>query len=311
MSSEMIDRRQLLKGALGGLAGLAATSGASIASPRQSGITALNDNVSVVTNVGTNVLIRSTDEGLVLVDSGTPEFSDRLITTLGQWPGGERVRTVFNTHWHRENTGSNAELARAGARIIAHENSRVWMATPYWVPAEERYQEARPRAAHPTETFYVDGSLTVGDERIDYGYLIEAHTNADIYVFLRDSNVIGVGDVASPARDPQFDVFTGAWIGGRLDAMDRILELCDEETRIVPGYGPVISRAELQTERDMMGTIYDRTVDQARQGDSARDMLDAGVMDGLRRNLDDPYQFLDDVYQGLWAHHNKLAPNVV
>jgi hypothetical protein len=73
----------------------------------------------------------------------------------------------------------------------------------------------------------------------------------------------------------------------------------------------VISRAELKAERDMMSTIYDRTVDRVRDGDSAEDMLKAGVMNGLSRTFKDPGKFLYDVHKGLWAHHNKLAPNVV
>ena len=318
------DRRQLLKGALGGLAGLAlpglanafphtaiSAPAAATAIPRQSGIAVLSDTLSLWTDVGTNVLALSTTEGLVLVDSGAPESADRFMAHLGELPGSERVQTVFNTHWHPEQTGSNEALGQAGARILAHENTRLWMATPYWIPAEDRYQEARPEAAHPTETFYDNGSMNAGSERIDYGYLIAAHTSGDIYVFFRDSNVLAVGDVVSPARDPELDYFTGAWIGGRVDAMDRLLEMSDAETRIVPGYGPVIARRDLQLERDMMATIYDRTVDLARQGDSAQNMLEAGVMEGLGRTWNDPYKFLDDVYKGLWAHHNKLAPNVV
>ena len=202
-------------------------------------------------------------------------------------------------------------LRQGGATIVAHENTRLWMATPTWLPAEDRYRPPRPRDAHPTKTFYVDGSMNAGGERIDYGYLIEAHTSGDIYVFFRDSNVLAVGDVASPARDPELDYFTGAWIGGRVDALDRLLALSDDTTRIVPGYGPVMSRAELQAERDMMKTIYDRTVDRVRQGDNVEDMLEAGVLNGLARTWKDPRRFLHDVHKGLWAHHNKLSPNVV
>jgi len=93
--------------------------------------------------------------------------------------------------------------------------------------------------------------------------------------------------------------------------MDKLLKLCNDETRIVPGYGHTMSRAELKVERDMMSTIYDRTVDRVREGDSADDMLKAGVMNGLPRTFKDPRKFLYDVHKGLWAHHNKLAPNVV
>ena len=130
--------------------------------------------------------------------------------------------------------------------------------------------------------------MTAGGERIDYGYLIEAHTSGDIYVFFRDSNVLAVGDVASPARDPELDYFTGAWIGGRVDAMDRLLALSDDSTRIVPGFGPVMTAPSCKAERDMMKTIYDRTVDRVREGDYADDMLKAGVLNGLARTWKDP-----------------------
>jgi glyoxylase-like metal-dependent hydrolase (beta-lactamase superfamily II) len=185
------------------------------------------------------------------------------------------------------------------------------MATPTWLPAEDRYRPPRPKEAQPTKTFYTTGAMQVGGEHIEYGYLIEAHTSGDIYVFFRDSNVLAVGDVASPIRDPELDYLTGAWIGGRADALSTLVALSNDTTRIVPGFGPVMTRAQLQAERDMMKTIYDRTMDRVREGDSARDMLDAGVLKGLSRTLSDPYRFLYDVQKGLWAHHNKLSPNVV
>jgi cyclase len=305
----MLDRRQLLTGVVGGLL-------ASLALPRrgaaqQSGLVLLNDRLSLVMSGRTNVLALKTPDGLILVDGGAPEFSGPLMESLRTLSTGSRVVTVFNTHWHTENTGANEILRQGGATIIAHEKTRLWMATPTWIPAEDRYRPARPKAAHPTKTFYADGSMTAAGERIDYGYLIEAHTSGDIYVFFRDSNVLAVGDIASPARDPELDYLTGAWLGGRVDAMSRVLKLCDANTRIVPGFGPVMSPAELQAERDMMKTIYDRAVDRVREGDSAEDMIKAGVLRGLSRTLNDPLTFVRAVHKGLWAHHNKLNPNVV
>jgi cyclase len=311
-----IDRRQLLTGVVGGLFASLTLPGR--ATPQgtgapPAGLSPLSDRLSVATSGGTNVLALSTGDGLVLVDSGAPELSDRLMESLRQLPGGGRVRTVFNTHWHLENTGANERLRQGGATIVAHENTRLWMATPTWIPAEDRYRPPRPLAAHPTETFYLTGrgGENADGERIEYGYLIDAHTSGDIYLFFRDSNVLAVGDVASPVRDPELDYFTGAWIGGRVDAMGRLLTLSDDRTRIVPGYGPVMSRAELRAEHDMMKTIYDRTVERVRQGDYVEDMLEAGVMNGLNRTWKDPRKFLDDVHKGLWAHHNKLSPDVV
>jgi len=312
----MIDRRRFLTCTFGGLlvhavgirqarAGQAAPAGASNA------VQPLGDGVSLVTSGGTNVLALSTPEGLVLVDSGTPDRVDAVLASIRQLPGEGRARIVFNTHFHAENTGANEALRGGGAVIVAHENARLWMATPVWVPVEDRYRVPRPEAARPTETFRGTGSKTLGAERVDYGYLIEAHTSGDIYVHFRDANVLAVGDVAAPARDPELDYFTGAWIGGRVDAMDRLLALCDDRTRIVPGFGPVMTKAQLRAERDMMKAVYDRTVDRVREGDDANDMLDAGVLKGLARAWTDPRRFLYDVQKGLWAHHNKLSPNVV
>jgi cyclase len=300
------NRRQFL---LGVAAGLLAGVPRRIAA-QQADIIPLNERLSLLTSGGTNVLALTTPDGLVLVDSGVPELTDALMGSVRQLPGG-RVSTLFNTHWHPQNTGANEVLRDGGATIIAHENTRLWMATPIWIPAEDGYRPPRPKGAHPNKTFYVNGSMAAGAERIEYGYLIEAHTSGDIYVFFRDSNVLAVGDVLSPARDPELDYLTGAWIGGRVDAMDRLLALSDDRTRIVPGYGPVMSRADLQAERDMMKTIYDRAVDRARQGDYVEDMLKIGVLNGLARTWTDPKRFLYDVQKGLWAHHNKLAPNVV
>jgi glyoxylase-like metal-dependent hydrolase (beta-lactamase superfamily II) len=310
----MIDRRELLAGVVGGLLGSAILPRRSAAqqtgAAQPSGLIVLNDRLSLVTSGGTNVVALSSADGIVMVDSGTPKLVDSLLDSLRQVSAAP-VATVFNTHWHVENTGANEVLRQNGATIVAHENTRLWMATPTWIPAEDRYRPARPPSARPNKTFRVDGSTSVSGERIDYGYLIEAHTSGDIWVFFRDSNVLAVGDVASPSRDPELDYFTGAWLGGRVDAMDRLLALADASTRIVPGYGAMMSRADLQTERDLMKTVYDRAVDRVRQGDDAADMVNAGVLNGLPRAWKDPQRFLYDVQKGLWAHHNKLAANVV
>src|SRR5687767_11727321 len=152
-----LDRRRLLAG-LAGLLGSLVLERRSLA--QANFITPLNDRLGVVTTGGTNVVVLTTADGLVLVDSGAPDLSDRLVGSLRQsWPQG-RVATVFNTHWHTENTGANEILGQGGATILAHQNTRIWMATPTWIPAEDRYRPARAQAAHPTKTFRDDGSMS-------------------------------------------------------------------------------------------------------------------------------------------------------
>jgi glyoxylase-like metal-dependent hydrolase (beta-lactamase superfamily II) len=269
---------------------------------------AQTDKVDVIDAGGTNVVAFKSTDGLILVDSGPPKSGDKIMAALGS---NAKVQTLFNTHHHTDQTGNNEILSAAGAKIIAHKRTLEWMSSDHWVPAEDRYEMARPKAARPTETFLTTGALKTGGEQIDFGYLTMAHTNGDIYVFFGNANVLAVGDVASPLRDPALDYLTGAWIGGRVDAMDILLKLANEQTRIVPAYGPMMSKAQFKAERDMMEQVRDRLFKQVREGDGPKDMLESGVLKGLARTWKDPYKFLYDAAKGCWAHHDKLGPNVV
>jgi len=301
-----LNRREVLQGALGVFATWACSRVLSAQQPFRGG-GRLNDQMTVVDGGGSNVLAFSTGEGFVLVDGGAPKSFDKVMASLG---ANARVHTLFNTHHHVDQTGNN-EMFSTGTKIIAHKRTLEWMSADHWIQADERYEKARPKAARPTETFLTTGSLKTGGEQIDYGYLTLAHTNGDIYVHFRNANVLAVGDVASPLRDPALDYVTGAWIGGRVDAMDLLLALANEQTRIVPAYGPVLSKAEFKAERDVMEEVRKRLFDQVREGDGPKDMLERGVLKGLARTWKDPYKFLYDAAKGLWAHHDKLGPNVV
>jgi glyoxylase-like metal-dependent hydrolase (beta-lactamase superfamily II) len=272
----------------------------------------LTDRLVVLDVGGSNVLCSSADpQGLVLVDSGASRSVSQLTAAIQTVRPDAKVLAVFNTHYHVDQTGNNETVAASGARIIAHDHTRQWMSTDYWVPSEDRYEKARPKAAWPTDTFRLTGSLKAGTEQIDYGHLPLAHTDGDIYVFFREANVLAVGDVASPLRDPALDYFTGAWIGGRVDAMDAILTLSNVQTRIVPAAGLPMTRAEFKDERDMMEEVRSRVWARTLKGDSADDMVKGGVLSGLRRTWKDPRKFLYDVAQGMFAHHNKLDPSVI
>src|SRR6516162_2581974 len=197
-----MDRREVLKGTIGGLAALCLPR---LAQAQNANVRKVTDKVSVVDGGASNVLACSTGEGLVLVDGGAPKSGDQVMVALKGLAPGAKVQTLFNTHYHTDQTGNNEMFSAAGAKIIAHKRTLEWMSSDHWVPAEERFEKARPKAARPTETFLTTGSLKTSVEQIDYGYLTLAHTNGDIYVFFRNSNVLAVGDVASPLRDPALD----------------------------------------------------------------------------------------------------------
>jgi cyclase len=302
------DRRTFLKTALIGLGGMASAPllGA------QSGRAALStekvsDRVSVINGAPGNVVVLSDDSGIVLVDSGAANMAAALRKSLA----GARVRTLFNTHYHADQTGGNSLFAKAGAEIHAHTITKQWLATDYYVPAEDRWVKAPPKEAVPTVTFRGRGEMKAGAETVEFGYLLEAHTRGDAYVYFRDSNVLAAGDVVSPLRDPALDWYAGGWLGGRVDAMDDLLELVNDQTRIVPAYGAVMTRAQLQAERDVIAKLYDITSSSYHKGNSAQDMLDKDVLSQVDRKLQDPARFLYDVVKGLQAHYTNFGGNVV
>lgn len=312
MTHGTVSRRAVLRGAAGGLASLtfATFPRHGLAQVRPTVVPVAGD-LAMITGAGGNILVRPTSTGQVLVDSGAAELTGALLATLGTLPGAGRVETLFNTHWHLDQTGGNAALGRVGATIIAHEKTRARLATDYYVPSEDRYEKALPAEAHPTEAFFSSGETLIDGERVEYGHLVEAHTDGDIYVYLRDSNVLAAGDAVSPAKDPELDWFGGGWLGGRVEALEKLLAISDADTRIVPSYGPVVGRDELQAEHDMTSMLFDRMLELVRKGMSAQDMLDAGLLQGLYRSFDDPFKFAYDAYKGYWAHHNSLAADLL
>jgi glyoxylase-like metal-dependent hydrolase (beta-lactamase superfamily II) len=266
--------------------------------------------LTLLEGAGGNILVLATEAGKVLIDSGAAASTAELLATLEELPGGA-VAAVFNTHWHLDQVGGNDALGRAGAMIVAHEKTRIRLRTGYYLPAEDRYEKPLPAAALPAHSFHTTHTTTIGGRRIECGYLIEAHTDGDIYVAFPDANVIAVGDVVSPARDPVLDWFGGGWLGGRVDSLALLLARSDADTRFVPSYGPVVGRAEVQAEHDVLLALFERMVEHVRLGESAEDMLAAGILDGLGRIFEDPSAFVYALHKGFWAHHNKLTHDIV
>jgi glyoxylase-like metal-dependent hydrolase (beta-lactamase superfamily II) len=136
------------------------------------GVTRLTATLAVIDAGGANVTAFVTGEGLVVIDSGAPNTGDAVMAALKSLAPNAKVTTLFNTHYHLDQTANNAAFAAQGARIISQKRTREWLSRDYWNPAVEQYVKARPKAAWPTETFVETGTLKTGGEDIDYGYLL-------------------------------------------------------------------------------------------------------------------------------------------
>jgi cyclase len=268
--------------------------------------TPLTDNLFLLSGAGANVVAATSPEGLTLVDGGLEKHSKGLVKTALQATKTRRVTTLFNTHWHPEQTGSNESLGKSGARIISHVNTKLWLTrriTVGWRPGTYGPFDTR---ALPADTFYSTANMTLGDEHVDYGYLAQAHTDGDIYVFFRKANVLVGGGVVSADRWPILDYETGGWIAGLVAGLDSLIKLADDQTRIVPADGPVLTRADLQAQRTSYFTIYERLVKCLTQGLSPAEALATDPAKGINPRWGDSQSFLTMAFKSLWGH---LAPD--
>lgn len=311
-----INRREVLRG----IAALSLSPLAVSVARAADGVAVANvvPGINVISGSGGNVVVLATSAGLVVVDSGNAGAKDETLAKIAKIAkeeknvgAGGKVVALVNTHWHPDQTGANEALGMMGATIIAHSKTRQRLTAGWYLPKEDRYEKPLAAAGRPTKAFFTTETATFGDKKLELGYLIEAHTDGDVYVKIPDANVIAAGDAISPQRDPVLDWFGGGWLGGRVDGLKKLLELGDARTRYVPSFGPAVGRAEVQAEHDLMSTIFDRFVVNLRQGQTAADMQKAGLLDGLPRSFADPAKFLYDAHKGFWAHHNKLMPDIV
>ncbi len=302
------DRRQLLKALAGGAAlwSLARLGIPNVFAGSPSGalnVERLSDTVALVSGAGGNVLALSSPDGMLLVDCGAAEHSDALLKALAALPGGKNIRTVFNTHWHWDHTGANEVLRKRGANIIAHENTRLWLGTEIIEEWQNRTYEPRPAQALPTHTFYYKpSSLMFGNEPVEYGYLGQAHTDGDIYVYLRGQNVLMTGDVLAVGSYPILDYCTGGWIVGMLNATQKLLDISNEQTLIIPGTGPMQTRADLKAEHDMLAVVRDKVWELMRKGLSPSEIITAKATGDFDAKWGNPNLFISNAYQGFYGH---------
>jgi cyclase len=314
MSRAMADRRQFLQTLMGGAAGLAlpdlvpraALARSTPESAIPLAVTRLSDRLAVISGAGGNVVVLSGPQGVLLVDSGSPQRSQDVLEAVATLPGGHRIDTVFNTHWHWEHTGGNELMRRAGARIVAHENTRLWLGTQIWVEWQNRTYPPRPQAAWPTETFYTSGKMSFAGEPIEYGYLEEAHTDGDIYVYFRGENVLVPGCVLSVGSYPIIDYSTDGWLGGMSAATTMLGGMIDDKTRIVPGIGPVQTKSDLVAEHAMLEDLQNRIWHLMLKGLGIPDIIAARPTQAYDPKWGSPDLFVQSAYRSLYAHCREL-----
>lgn len=169
------------------------------------------------------------------------------------------VSFVLNTHWHGDHTGGNEAFAEAGTLVVAHDNVRTRLSSEQVMAAFDRTVPAAPKGALPVITFNDRVTFHVGGHTVQAIHVPSAHTDGDAIVRLPEVNVIHTGDLVFYGLYPVVDYSNGGSLKGMADATARLLEMSDENTRFIPGHGPVvIGRQELSEYLEMLRVVHAR-----------------------------------------------------
>ena len=218
----------------------------------------LGENLTLLSGPGGNVVVVHGSDGLIVVDTFVAPAWPKLEQSLAALGGGAPVKYVINTHWHFDHTDNNAPLHAAGATVVAHANTKRRMSEPHHLAVLELDFAPSPASALPQRVFTDRYTLEANGERLDMSHVPPAHTDTDVTVRFDHANVLHAGDVYFNGRYPYIDGNTGGRVDGMIEASNRLLRLADADTRIVPGHGPLATKADLVKYRDMLSTAADR-----------------------------------------------------
>jgi len=263
----------------------------------------MNSDIYLVHGPAGNTLVAADTDGLILIDGVPAEYAREYLGFVREETGQHDIKTLMLSHWHPEVTGLNAILGPQGVEIIAHENTRQWLGTTIRERGEKILHTPLPENQLPVTTFYW-GSIDVpfrGDV-IEVGYLLQSHTDGDIYAYFREADVLFTGPVIRTDGWAAVDESTNGFIGGITDAYDTLGTIVGEGTVIVPSSGELIGKTEFDELAVLYEGLKEEMVVLLRQSRGPDEVLMANPAQGLKPEWGDPSEFLDEGFRSFYGH---------
>ena len=211
----------------------------------------VTDSVYMLMGEGGNIGVSVGEDGTFIIDDQYAPLTGKITTALKAIPG-DKPRFLVNTHWHGDHAGGNENFGKAGAVIVAHENVRSSLQVEKSIPLFNMVKPPSPKVALPMITFKDQMSLHLNGDDLRLYHVANAHTDGDAIVHFRNANVIHTGDVFFNGFYPFIDTNSGGSIAGMIAGSKMVLDLADNLTRIIPGHGPLATKADLQAYHDML-----------------------------------------------------------
>ena len=237
--------------------------------------TRLADNVYLLQGVGGNMALQIGPEGLLLIDASyapaVPRIREAIAALVPTPPPTPSL--LINTHWHGDHTGGNEGMHAAGFTILAHRHTRDRLSHTQEMKLFHRTVQPSPAGALPTQVFDATFSIFRNGDTLNLGHFDPAHTDSDIFIHFEKANVLHVADVWFNGMYPFIDEGTGGNIDGMIAASKKALALAGTDTRIIPGHGPLGTKAELQSYCDMLASVREKVAASKKAGFSEQEAL--------------------------------------
>jgi glyoxylase-like metal-dependent hydrolase (beta-lactamase superfamily II) len=219
--------------------------------------TDLGHNTYMLEGAGGNVTIAVGTNGVIMVDSQFAPMHDKLKAAIAAITN-QPVKYLIDTHYHGDHTGGNAAFGKEGVTIVAQQNVKERLLHPQ-PGANGQTPPVAPAEALPVQVYKDKTTVSIGGRTAQVGYLPNAHTDGDSYVYFADANVLATGDLNGAQRNyTNPDIRGGGGINGIVAGFDTLLKVANNQTKVVPGHGPLSTRADLVATRAALVTIRDR-----------------------------------------------------
>jgi glyoxylase-like metal-dependent hydrolase (beta-lactamase superfamily II) len=218
--------------------------------------TDLGNRLYMLEGEGGNIVVAVTDEGVIMVDDQFAPLHDKIKTAVAKITG-QPIRYLILTHFHRDHTGGNEAFAKDGATIVAQESVKLRLAQGTKNGLTGNVLEPRPASALPRQTFKDRMTVRLGNRTAELKHLV-AHTDGDTTVYFPEANVLATGDIVTFGRYPNIDVPYGGNINRMIAGVDDVLAAANDNTKIVPGHGPLGNKAMIGDYRKMLVDSRDR-----------------------------------------------------
>ena len=236
--------------------------------------TKVAEHVYMLEGEGGNIGVSAGEDGVFLIDDQFAPLTPKIVEAV-KTISDKPIRFLLNTHWHGDHTGGNENLGKAGVVIVAHDNVYKRMSVGGVIQMLKQSYPPAPKAALPVITFSETATFHMNGDDVTSHHLQPAHTDGDSFVHFRKANVIHTGDVFAAYRYPFIDMESGGSVRGIVRAIDRMLPLIDENTRVIPGHGPLSRRADVLAYRKMIETVAGRVETMVKSGKTLEQVIAA------------------------------------